>query len=123
MAVSSFARPTFAGTGIFVITGFRTARRWRMWQPDSRPWRSKNRQMSYFAAKYIEDSVTTLCQWRAYEACFVLGMTQAQAAMSFGISQSAISRRIRRYRQARNEPPRPTSRKRVVSVVSLSNES
>ena len=41
----------------------------------------------------------TLMQWRAFEACCIDHLTQAQAALRFGVSQQAISRRIRRYRE------------------------
>jgi transposase len=63
--------------------------------------------------------VTTLMQWRAYEACKVHGLKHREAAAMFGISRSAITRRIQRYLAARNERPRPASRRRIVNVISL----
>lgn len=43
--------------------------------------------------------MTTTRQWRAWEACIIGGLSQAKAAARFGVSQQAISSRIRRYRQ------------------------
>lgn len=38
-------------------------------------------------------------QWKAFNACQVEGLSQAKAAVLFGVSQQAISARIRRYRE------------------------
>jgi DNA-directed RNA polymerase specialized sigma24 family protein len=64
--------------------------------------------------------MTRLRQWRAYEACYEQGLTQEEAGLKFGVSQQAISSRIKRYFAARGERPRSGSRRRVVTVVSCS---
>jgi transposase len=43
---------------------------------------------------------TTLRQWKAFEACVIEGLKQADAGKRFGVTRSAIAQRIRRYRQA-----------------------
>jgi DNA-binding transcriptional LysR family regulator len=70
-------------------------------------------------------SRTTLRQWRAFEACIIDKLPQAQAAERFGVTQSAISRRIRRYLEATGQLEQlgrsGRRRRQLVNVVSLSN--